>query len=294
MRQTSVSLLVMLSIAAMPAIADGWDHSGGTAGRFGNPQEACKDLIGKGTAYEFAKTASPESEQARADGYMQCYSKAKDDKKGVAIYIGLVYATPDPVLDEKAEAEKAAKEAEELAAQPGCGDATVMSWFPTAEDTPALATIGTGLAPDSKPGSCDLATTSAAGRLFTQSKQKARPDRVKKKSGNSAGEHYYLTWQGLIIDPTIFQFFVVKGGFKGHVFVGTEAQLKTTLAKLLEVCGPNPKTTEATTADALFLEEYAKPEPCNAGATLEVMKDGGNLAAYKKAPYCDKYDAAKP
>lgn len=288
-----VSTVVLLSGGV--ALAGGeWDHSGGTEGRFGSAEAACRDLIGTGGAYEFAD-AIP----ATQPGYMTCRVKAKDSgnskDKPTLIEQGVVYKVdkpqPAPSSSSKGPSTSAAgassgsKAASAAEPPKGCDAKSDWSWFPTIQKS-TLASAATGpdgdVVPDASTGACFVSSERTGRRLFVNSNQTLRPDRVRKVG---IPNHLHLRVNGLIVDTTIFQFFNVKNGFQGLVFVGTEAQLASTLDKLVAQCGPSEvpgmKSAVAGKSGAqLKAMLWDGAIVANAGSTLEMRKDGKG-AQYK-------------
>ncbi len=246
------SVGMMAAFVATEARAGGpWDHSGGTDGRFGSAMEACRDQLGTVGVYEVVDASPPD-----ANGYSTCFVQLKGNSSGEKLPNGLVYLVgPQPAQAPSASASAPAtpaapaptaggSTAEAKAGSKPCDEKTDLRWFPSMKKS-RLEKYASGPFGDvdayAKPGACGDATKTVAGRLFGNSQGKVRPDRW--GTQRKIPDHYFLRVKDrggdLIVDSTLFQFFNVKEGFNGAVFVGTEAQLASTLDRLAKQCGPS-------------------------------------------------------
>lgn len=251
-RLTLVIPFFVLAVTPFAYAGGEWDHSGGTVGRFGSAEAACKDLIGTGGAYEFASVSAP-----NANGYADCFEKAKDKGNSketpAPIKKGVVYKVDKPQPAPSSTGGATPKgappttantsNANASALKEGCDASMIQGWFPTWKGS-RIEAAGAGIESYPEIGKCESDTSAKGPRMFVNSKGTVRPDRYLKPTDSSGRNHWHLRVGELIVDTTIFQFFQRKGGFKGFVFVGTEDQLKTTLEKLVTLCGINQEKDE--------------------------------------------------
>lgn len=276
-------LVTMLVVFPSLALAQHWEVNG-VEGTFGDANAACRAALKDAPVLEFVPPArKPAGEESPDRIFRECWARAKGgsnaDGGNPASVHTLAWFYPakedEPKDKEDDEKDGAAKK------QSGCHKGTDFSWFPSLEKS-SLKAAGVGVVPDTKPGSCLLGSQSAGGRLFSGSQKKVRADRWKKEA-KPVGEHYFLKHQGLIIDPTFFQFFLV-GDHPGLVFVGTEAQLVQAADKLLAQCGANPASNDSKSGADFKADNFEGAKLCNAGTTLELRESG--VGEYKST-VCD-------
>lgn len=270
MRLTLVTLLIM---TPLPVLAQHWEVNG-VEETFGDANAACRAALKDAPGLEFAPPArKPDGEERPDRIFRECWARAKGgsnaDGGNPASMYTLAWFSParddEPKQGDDDEKDGAAKKPS------GCHAGTDFGWFPSLEKSRFKA-AGAEVVADTKPGSCPSRSQSAGGRLFTGSDQKIRADRMKKRR-KPVGEHYFLTYQGLIIDPTFFQFFLV-GDHPGLVFVGTKEQLVETADKLLAQCGANPASTDSKSGAEFYAAHFDDANLCNAGSTLVISKSG--------------------
>lgn len=262
-----LAVTVGVLLSTTDASAGGpWDHSGGTDGRFASAIEACKDQLGTGGAYEVAQATAADSK-----GYSQCMVREKGNSGAPLIYNGLVYRIDGQPAPPPAK---------------GCDATSDLSWFPSISKS-RLARAASGdagdVTPSAKPGTCAAQTDIMGPKLFANSKGKVRPDRMARST--SIPNHFHLNANGLIVDTTLFQFINVKNGFEGIVFAGTDAQLASTLDRLVKQCGtsedPIVKSALAGKSGAeLKTMLWDKATKSKGGDTIQ-MRRSGKGADYK-------------
>lgn len=264
-----LSLVALVVLFPSMALAQKW-RSGSVPGEFSSAIAACKAATADQLHYVLTGTAEPESESAREQGMRMCMIRPKDNDKAKPEVHSSVW--PEwPKEDEAADEKPDAGAGSTAKKEEGCGPDVDLSWFPSIEKT-ALKAAAAQVQADIDPGSCNVRSGAAGGRLFSGSKKKVRCDRLKKEA-QPVGEHYFLRYQGLIIDPTFLQFFRVHDR-PGLVFAGSEAQLVEAADKLFQLCGANPKTNDSKNGNELKAANFDGAKLCNAGSTLVLRESG--------------------
>jgi hypothetical protein len=273
-------VLVLASVPSL-ALAQHWTVNG-VNGTYGSAERACQAALDGHPTLEFAPPARRRADADDPDReFRECWVRTKGassaDGGNEPIFHTLAWFTPRKD-DEEPEAKDDAKP--DAGTKVGCGSDTDFSWFPSFKTSP-LKAAGATVVPDTKAGSCSVKSRTAGERMFLVSKKAVRADLMKKES-KPVGEHYFLKRNGLIIDPTVMQFFRVHSEpgarFDGLTFVGTEAQLVQAADTLFQLCGSNPATNDAKTGAEFKAIYFDDAKLCNPGSGLKLVQNVGSYA----------------
>lgn len=243
-------------------------YTSSLGGTFSSADAACRSMVSTPN-YTYSHV------QKRDNGVYWCFQKPKEGK-GEPDYVGVVSAEAEP--DAPPADLGGADAASPVDAGPApCSPATVRGLFP-ALPAGALATALQGQVADYGCGHCGAESVRLGVRVFSRSPAAERLRLNRHGTRQRTPNHLHLRQQDLYIDSAMLQFFNVQQDSAGPIFVGSAAQLRQLLERLLTTCGLSRRcqVPAARSGDELFQLLYGGAvEFCN-GANLTMRPSGQN------------------